>query len=303
MGGFYMRITHYIRKPQNYLADISSKSKFVVGTVIDVQSLSKRFKKLSTKVYVPKIENGINGQRNIIGEYKPDKTKPKETRYRVAEWHLTDWGGYEHSGWSYIPYKRYPRSFIEPKGIEFTLTELATGQKIIVANKIFEKYQLAEKDLTSITFIINLLIEATGSAEIYQLDEITGLPVRKVKTINWGILPAGERIWNFVKHRMNQVSKSERHMIKERFEFLESYYPTEIYRGEGSYTGYVVFYYKEKGLYMFDSIMYGKATYVFDVDWEKVSHLTKKQIIDNHIAKERIIHSPSWKRKIERLLK
>ena len=49
--------------------------------------------------------------------------------------------------------------------------------------------------------------------------------------------------------------------------------------------------------------MYGQATYVFDRDWEKVSKLTKKQIIDNNIAKARLIHNNSWKSEVAKLLK
>lgn len=78
--------------------------------------------------------------------------------------------------------------------------------------------------------------------------------------------------------------------------------PTKIYKGLDSYTGYLVFYFETSGLYVFDSMMYGQATYVFEGNWRAISKLTKKQIITNKIAKERIVHNKDWKRKISRIL-
>lgn len=303
-----LKISNKVRKVQNYLIDINDDDRFVVGVQLDDVSLKSRFSILKTdqpcNVYSPKIDNGIEARRNTIGEYRPDRTKPKETCYRAQHWELEDWGGYWHEGTSYIPYERYPRIFIEPKGVKFTLTNLVNGQKILVANAVFKMNSLTEQELVLIKFIVNLLVEAVGEAEIFPLDSITGMPVRVIKTVNWQIIPKGERIWDFIKHDIDHgVSKSEKVMIKERFKALENYLPDGMYKGLDSYIGYVVFYYKSKGLYVFDSIMYGQATYVFDRDWKEVSKLTKKQIIDGGLAKARLIHSKSWRNEIDRLLK
>jgi hypothetical protein len=304
-----MKTTHKVRKIKKYLVDIQDDDRFVVGVELDDINLNDRFSTLKTDqtvdVYSPKIDNGIDARRNIIGEYKADKTKPMETCYRANYWTLPNRGGNGyHSGISYIPYDRYPRIFIEPKGIKFTSNNLATGQKILVANAIFEMDKLTEQELSSIKFMVNLLVEAVGEAEIFPLDSITGMPVRVIKTVNWQIIPKGERIWDFIKHDIDHgVSKSEKVMIKERFKALENYLPDGMYKGLDSYIGYVVFYYKAKGLYVFDSIMYGQATYVFDRDWKEVSKLTKKQIIDGGLAKARLIHNKSWKNEIDKLLK
>lgn len=303
-----MQINNKVINIKKYLSDIQNDDRFVVGVQIDDISLKDRFSILKTdqpvNVYSPKINNGINARRNTIGEYKPNRTKPKETCYRAQHWKLKDWGGHWHEGVAYIPYERYPQIFIEPKGVKFTLNSLATGQRILVANAIFEMNRLTAQELSSIKFIVNLLVEAVGKAEIFPLDNITGMPVRAIKTVKWQILPKGERIWDFVKHDIDHgVSKSEKVMIKKRFKVLEKYLPDELYKGLDSYIGYVVFYYKSKGLYVFDSIMYGQATYVFDRDWKEVSKLTKRQIIDGGIAKVRLIHNKRWRNEIDKLLK
>lgn len=301
-----MEVNHKVIRVQKYLLDIADEEKFVVGVELTKEKLLERFATVKTDqledIYSPKVTNGINSIRNTIGEFKPNKSKPKEMCWRSQEWHVRDWGGNPHSGISYIPYMRYQRDFIEPREIRFSLSHLSTGQTILLANAVFQKSKLTDLDLDKIKFIINLLVEADGKAEIFPLDHITKMPVRVIKTVNWQILPKGERIWKYVKHGTEQVSKSEKHMIKARLKVLESYFPDEIYQGFDSYSGYLVFYFKRVGLYVFDSIIYGKATYVFKGHWKDVSQLTKKQIIENKLAEARIIHNNEWQSKLNKLL-
>lgn len=303
-----MLIKNKVRKISRYLTDILDDEQFIVGVQINSDDLSHCFNIVETSqqsvtVYTPKLQNGINAVRNTIGEFKINKAKPKEESFQIHPWHLQDWGGNWHDGISYISYERYARDFIEPKNIKFIFSRLKSGQSILTANLVFKKNSLNEKKLSQVKFIVNLLVEALGKAEIFTLDSITGMPIRKIKTINWKILPKGDRIWDFVKHGVSHVSNSEKTMLQQRLKVLESYFPDEIYKGIDSYTGYLVFYFKRLNLYVFDSIVYGNATYIFTGDWEKISKLTKKQIVDNQIAQERIIHNDSWNLKIAKLLK
>lgn len=253
-----MIINHKIRKPIRYLTDILDKSKFVIGVEISGNVLNDRFVKLQNEnaanedsyVYSPKIKNGIYAKRNTIGEDIPNKNKPKETSYRAMYWRLKDWGGNWHEGVTDVSYERYPRDFIEPKNIKFNENKLLNENTILTANIVFEKNKLSSEDLLQIKFIINLLVEAVGKAEIYPLDQLTGIPVRKIKTVNWKILPAGKRIWEYVNHGIDHVSKSEKMMIQKRFNVLDSFLPDKIYKGVDSYTGYIVFYYR-KSNYMY----------------------------------------------------
>ena len=91
-----LKISNKVRKVQNYLIDINDDDRFVVGVQLDDVSLKSRFSILKTdqpcNVYSPKIDNGIEARRNTIGEYRPDRTKPKETCYRAQHWELEDWG-------------------------------------------------------------------------------------------------------------------------------------------------------------------------------------------------------------------
>lgn len=81
------------------------------------------------------------------------------------------------------------------------------------------------------------------------------------------------------------------------------YDPSRAYQGVGGYSGYLVFEFGQGNLYVFESIMYGNATYIFENEWEEVSKLTKKEIIENQLAVARIIHNQAWSREVNRYLR
>ena len=43
------------------------------------------------------------------------------------------------------------------------------------------------------------------------------------------------------------------------------------------------------------------ATYIFKSDWQELSKISKKQIIDGNLHYKRIIHSPQWEEQIKNL--
>ena len=107
-----------INNVEKYLSDISDNQKFFIGIKIELNKiqkiLSEKFNKTDENglMFIPKPYNGIMAQRNTVGEFLSDKSKPKETAYRAQSWSLKDWGGNIHSGTSEVPYKRYPKIFI-----------------------------------------------------------------------------------------------------------------------------------------------------------------------------------------------
>ncbi|MEN3116029.1 hypothetical protein ABDE09_12860, partial [Lacticaseibacillus paracasei] len=125
-----------------------------------------------------------------------------------------------------------------------------------------------------------------------------------IKIVPWEVLPKGEKIWNVFKNgkSYSNVSKSEKHLIKERFNYIESFKPDAEYRGIANYNGYVVFCFENKKIYVLDSAIYGNAIYIFSDSWKKLSKLSKQEIIRGNLEKKRIIHSPNWKRELKKEL-
>lgn len=297
-----------VRRTKKLLSNIGEGDFFVLGVKIDKEIKDK----IKEKLNIAEIKKGISifpapflgimSERNSIGEYIPEKDKPKETAYRAQEWAVKDWGGYEHTGTDYVPYKRYPRKFIEPKEFKLIITESDSKEKILQVNKVFQNNKHDHQD---ILFATNLILEIIGVVEAFKLDDNKKImETDTIETVNWEILPPGERIWeSFGKKQKNLLSKSEKALMKERFEFIKEFQPNSIKKGVGGYIGYLIFEFKNNNIFIFDSIIYGDATYIFEDNWERVSKLTKKEIITQGLAKDRIIHNKLWRRKIQKYLK
>ncbi|MGK0555371.1 hypothetical protein [Macrococcus capreoli] len=158
---------------------------------------------------------------------------------------------------------------------------------------IKEKFQNKQEADKEIKFAANLMLEIFKEVETLKLDNqnklIEDISVEKV---DWEILPSGDEIWEKIGRNIeNHSTVSELKLIKERLEWLQSKKPTSIKEGIGGYTGYLVFEFKESNVYIMDSVIYGKATYVFENEWERFSKLTKKEILTKNLAKERVVHN------------
>lgn len=299
-----MKITKKrINNVKNYLIDINDNTSFVLGVTVNKNVNEKILRNLEGDRevgFVPRPEVGIQSQRNTVGEFIPDKTKEKEIAYRDLYWELTDFGGHIHSGYNAVPYKRYPRSFRKPKGLSLNY---AKNDNIFIIEKKFIK---GNDNFEEIKFGVNLLLEIFGSAETFLIDgnELKTPTKEEIMKVNWEIFPKGDHVWDYVqKHeRTYGLSKSSNILIKERFNFIESFKPSFKCVGKAGFTGYVVFYFKNEEIYIFDSIKYGNATYIFDGDWESLSKMTKQQIISGHYEKKRLVHNDQWKDNIKKEL-
>ena len=294
-----------IRKSKKLLNDLEPNQKFFLGIEISDEIkkiLNENFKILDlvdkTTIF-PSPVYGIMTRRNAIGEFIPQKDQPKEIAYRAQSWEVTDWGGKSHSGISYIPYERYPRKFIEPKELKFIILLNQTNKNILIIDSEYSNSAAYDSD---IIFGANLFLEIFGEVNTFVIDN-NKILVKGIETVNWEILPPGEKIWTaFSKKQVNSLSVSEQYLINERFEYIKSFNPDVIRQGIGGYTGYLIFEFTQKNLFVFDSIIYGDAMYIFEDNWEEISKLTKKEIIQKGLAKERIIHNEYCKSKLKKHL-
>ena len=72
--------------------------------------------------------------------------------------------------------------------------------------------------------------------------------------------------------------------------------------GKGGFGGYFVFGFPKLDIFILESIYLGNATYVFGDDWQRLSQLTKADILNGQLHKERVIHRSGWKERIQQLL-
>jgi hypothetical protein len=242
---------------------------------------------------------------NADGKSVPDRSQPMETAYRQAEWCWNQWSGHgetiEVCKIVDIPYKRYPRLFIEPPSIEISILTDTNGNKFIVSPTL--EYRADNEKIFIHT--INLFLEIFGECIFFDdsLSQIIKVPLKR---LNWQLLPQGIRPWKQLKQELKpiiaQVTKGKISVVEYRLETINQYEPTFAAIGNGGFNGYVVLGFPHKKLYVLESMLYGNATYVFGDNWEKLSQLTKKEILDESLQTDRLIHKESWYGNIGKLL-
>ncbi|MEN2313276.1 hypothetical protein ABC641_08615 [Lacticaseibacillus paracasei] len=292
-----------IFKAGKMLMDVKRNSDFFLGSVVDDQH-SKIIKDREDQnldfdvEWFPAPLYGIMSRRNADGEYIVDRTKPKVTDDRFFYYSLPNWHGVgNHSGSCYIEFERFQRNFIPPKEFKIRIVRGNDGEKLALIDRSFVNNPQNYED---ILYATNLLLELFGSAEARS----SFREPPSFKRVNWEILPRGQKIWNAVKSGcVRTLSRSDQILIEERYGYLQKHNPTNVYCGIGGYTGYFVFEFQKSSdvvYYVFDSILYGKATYVFEGDWKEMSRLTKKQILSNSLQTARIIHNEGWTENVEK---
>jgi hypothetical protein len=257
------------------------------------------------KVVLPSGLFGPISVFNSEGKYIKHSDQPMETAYRTVEWHWKEWHGryeqVERSKFVDVPYKRYPRTFVPPPSIELKLAATTNGELILVGPLV----QNSPQNMGAITHIVNLFLEIFGECQFFteDLDEIINIPTKR---LNWKILPPGQRPWAQLKKDIAPIIKhapegSQAVMIH-RLSTVHSHKPDFAAVGKAGFSGYIIFGFSKKGIYALESMFYGNATYIFGHDWEALSKMTKAEILDQNLQKDRIIHREGWEKHIKSLL-
>lgn len=242
---------------------------------------------------------------NSTGKYIVHKDQPMETAYRQQEWTWQEYHGpydtVEQSRIVDIPYKRYPRTFVGPPAIELSLATNADGNLLVVSPAI--TYSPENEEL--LLHIINAFLEIFNECHILDtaMQEIIRAPIKR---LNWEILPQGRKPWGELRPLISGVidglSEGNRKVIDKRIESINEHEPEFVAVGRAGFTGYLVFGFPEKGLYILESTEVNNATYVIDNNWELLSSLTKAEILNNNLHRERVIHRENWFTEMNRVL-
>jgi len=308
-----MRITgRRIRTLARYFRGVAPGTGVVVG-VAGLPAHAPTLEKLGfTKqmdvgeTVLPAASLGPVAAFNAEGKEIPDKTKPMETAYRTIEWHWEEFRGrydrVQQSKFVDVPYSRYPRIHIPPPSIELTIRQAADGEKVVTAKAM--KYDPKRSEL--LVHTINLFLESFGECTV--LDEkLTRATAPATVMLNWRVLPPGRYPWLKVKPLVTDLIKQapagNQVLITARLETISGYDPEFVAIGTAGFHGYLIFGFPKKNLYVLESVHVGNATYVFDKNWKELSQLTKAEILDRGLARERIIHLVPWFGRIRGLLK
>jgi len=300
-----MKITKKrIRNVENYLYEIRKDDEFSIG-ISGLAGIENQFVNIGFtndlnigETVLPKICGPVS-RFNADGGYIKRKDLPKEVYYVSREWHWTDYQGNEYTKIVTIPRERIHREPISAPNIELQIIEI-DNQKVLLASK----QKKEENNFSIIKHIINLLLELFGECDILDNARRPINPPQIIR-LNWKIFPKGEYPWEtvepIIKDRINAQPKGNRPVIAHRNEKISTKEPKFFAYGLGGFSDYTVYGFPERNLYVLESMNMGNATYVFDKNWEEITKLTKKEIIDANLYKNRIVHSQDWELEIDKL--
>jgi hypothetical protein len=162
-----------------------------------------------------------------------------------------------------------------------------------------------QKNKTELVHAVNLILEYFGECTFYDenRDQIIKSSIRQ---LNWKILPKGKHPFSVIREQLEdvllEVPKGKRNFADRRLESINSFEPEFTAIGQGGFSGYVIFGFPAKGVYVLESVLYGNATYILGDDWEKISILTKAEILSEGLHIDRYVHLRNWFHKIKQLL-
>lgn len=119
--------------------------------------------------------------------------------------------------------------------------------------------------------------------------------VSRTRRVPWRILPPGELSLDNVFQHYDELQRLNPHIRYERDRIIKAYSldPKEVVLGSAEFEGYIAFIFAHTKRVLLECPVYGRAIYVIDSDWESLSKLTKKDLLDHHDA-TKIVHRGDW---------
>lgn len=125
-----------------------------------------------------------------------------------------------------------------------------------------------------------------------------------IDDVPWRILPPGEHPFphllenlEYLRHHRN------RSIIEERIGLINSLKPTNMFCGVDHFRGYIIFYFEEARVAVLDCPIFGNAVYVISGNWQFLSRLSKKELLDQYADNvTRVVHRGDWFNKISGLI-
>lgn len=281
------------------ILNIIGEKNFYITSIIDEKNVKNiGFTNLIVGEEILPSMQGPISRFNRNGKEVIHEPKVREIVKHTMTYNNIDWHGTPHSGNYVRTFNRWKRDFIEPLNENIILKEIKNNNTFTISTRLV----LFNESTEVIKHLINLMLELGKEIDIIDENSNSILPSKRVP---WKILPPGEMPWekyyNSVQEKVKSYDENEIISIKDRYEFLQSLNPKSIICGDGGFAGYFIAE-LDCNLYICDSIFLGNALYILNDNWQDISKLTKKEIINNNFAKKRIVHNGEWKTKVLKLI-
>lgn len=301
--GIHMYIRKKIRDLKAHLKPLAPNEGFYIAfagledRLADIAKVGFSVPPVAGERLLPAGKFGIASRRNADGEEIIHKDKPLETHYRQREWTWKEFRGRYDYEEKYkiveVPYKRYPRSWKPPHGVELQVRAAPNDTLAITAGPFY----LSNVDQELLLNAVHMFVELFGECRLVKEDlaEATPVPVRR---LNWEVLPPGKYPWSRAEPAVERViqptSAGDQAVLRERVKTITAYEPDFIAIGRNGFSRYMVYGWDEHQLYVLESTEVNNATYVLKNNWEAVSAMTKAEVLDSGMHHARLVHRNSW---------
>lgn len=247
---------------------------------------------------IPKPNVGRSSRINAEGLEIVRRDLPMVSKDRSFE--SPNWRGYgTHTvSWSQDVYQR---DFVPPRGLGITIELL--GQDVRSPEVFIFKFSVdgvfnkKQSDFQQeFFFAVNLLQENVGRSDVFPSDAKRSDYLKTVY-VDWEILPPGEREETITKilSGFKAPTEEDRQKVADRYDFLIKLKPTNFITGVSGFDRYIGAMFGDQ-LAAFENLEYGNAIYVMPDDWQRLSKLTRLELLANERGKFiRIVHTDGWK--------
>lgn len=254
---------------------------------------------------VPPATQGKYSRRNAHGYLVIRRDLPKEPNYQPHD--VPNWGSHTSTHTVYLPHPRYPRDVIAPKLTEVCMELSNQGShsdQVVLSFKVNEPLNRNDPDFErQLLSNLNILQENVGACGVYAAD-LSVSDYARTLLVNWEILPPGTA--EEAVARMfpgNSGTIEERNTAKARFAFFESLSAVNhVYGLSGNfrYFGATL----PSGMAIFENLRYGNAIYIFFSDWERLSQLSRIELLSGRQGKEvvQVKHIPGWESRVRNII-
>ncbi len=241
---------------------------------------------------------GSATRRNLFGREIIHRDLPKVWHHYSRLWGRNQFCGRGETEWveDYIYYQkpRYPRTVLPPQNIEIALIKNEGGELFFASDVLYHCEE--ERWITA----ANLFLEIFGFVAVVEPSDIN-LELTVSRRVTWRLLPPGTTLSSTeVREKVASLKDPTHRQRAERsLQKIQQYGVAQLIVGEGGFDNYVAFRFPNRGFTVLESIQPNNATYILGDDWEKISQMSKLEILEGDLHLARIVHGNSWERQLD----
>lgn len=245
---------------------------------------------------------GIQSRRNLEGWKEIRKDLPMidhEISAFVPSWNS---GSYHTVSWTT---KAYPRDHHPTRMLTISATVLEPLKDgALVRFRVDQPLDREDPQFAwHLVQNVKLLREVAGDAQLFDAD-LSDEQFANIQHVDWELLPTGSAdrvLAHLASHSGADEARIE--VAAERLKLLDRLGHNGFIVGTGKFARYFGAKLGERAAVL-ESLEYGNAIYVFEGDWEKLSQLSRSELIKRRDPSvHRIPHKPGWQSALRKLVR